>query len=195
MTDIKNRLLETADQAPGWRNLCTAAHDHIAAQDKRIAELEIALRESEEARGTLKTRTAAVVAEFEAQLAAQAGNPACKGANCGATDGKSHSVECFAEHEACISGGENTAAVPSVNTWYSDITQEELDNLVHPERRNHFAIVQAALESAASRINTICDDWENVGSSQSAIAGRYCASQVSAIKPQPIIDAATKGQQ
>lgn len=29
----------------------------------------------------------------------------CQGANCGATDGVSHSAECFAEHEAVISGG------------------------------------------------------------------------------------------
>ena len=31
--------------------------------------------------------------------------PPCKGANCGCTDGVSHSSECFAEHEAAITGG------------------------------------------------------------------------------------------
>lgn len=40
MNDIKHKLLVVADHAPGWRLLLTAAHDHIAAQDKRIAELE-----------------------------------------------------------------------------------------------------------------------------------------------------------
>jgi hypothetical protein len=27
--------------------------------------------------------------------------PACKGTNCGCTDGRSHSAECVAEYEAC----------------------------------------------------------------------------------------------
>jgi hypothetical protein len=30
--------------------------------------------------------------------------PSCKGTNCGATDGISHSPECHAEHDAAISG-------------------------------------------------------------------------------------------
>lgn len=46
MTDIKHSLLEAADQAPGWRKLLTAAHDHIAAQDKRIAELEVHINQA-----------------------------------------------------------------------------------------------------------------------------------------------------
>lgn len=40
MNDIKHRLLEAAYQSPGWSDICTAAHDHIAAQEKRIVELE-----------------------------------------------------------------------------------------------------------------------------------------------------------
>jgi hypothetical protein len=35
--------------------------------------------------------------------------PACKGKNCGCTDGRSHSSECLAEHEACISGMQQSA--------------------------------------------------------------------------------------
>ena len=31
--------------------------------------------------------------------------PACKGMNCGCTDGRSHSLECQAEHAAAIAGG------------------------------------------------------------------------------------------
>ncbi len=38
-------------------------------------------------------------------------NPSCKGKNCGATDGVSHSPECQAEHEATVNpGGKYTAA-------------------------------------------------------------------------------------
>lgn len=32
--------------------------------------------------------------------------PACAGANCGCIDGKSHSKECLAEHDATVSAGE-----------------------------------------------------------------------------------------
>lgn len=38
MTDIKHRLIDAADQ-PDWRKIFTAAHDHIAAQEKQIVEL------------------------------------------------------------------------------------------------------------------------------------------------------------
>lgn len=32
--------------------------------------------------------------------------PACKGTDCGCTDGRSHSPECFAEHEATVNAAE-----------------------------------------------------------------------------------------
>ena len=51
----------------------------------------------------------AKIAELKAELAALKSQsnlyPPCKGANCGCTDGVSHSSECFAEHEAAITGG------------------------------------------------------------------------------------------
>ena len=39
------------------------------------------------------------------RVAAPAPLLACKGMNCGATDGRSHSLECHAEHAAAIAGG------------------------------------------------------------------------------------------
>lgn len=39
------------------------------------------------------------------RVTAPAPLPACKGMNCGATDGRSHSLECHAEHAAAIAGG------------------------------------------------------------------------------------------
>lgn len=35
-------------------------------------------------------------------LPALSARPPCKGTNCGCTDGRSHSPECIAEHEACL---------------------------------------------------------------------------------------------
>ena len=55
------------------------------------------------------TKMQAEIAVLKAELAALKSQsnlyPPCKGANCGCTDGVSHSSECFAEHEAAITGG------------------------------------------------------------------------------------------
>lgn len=40
MSDIKQRLLDAADESPEYRDMCNVAHDHITAQEKRIAEME-----------------------------------------------------------------------------------------------------------------------------------------------------------
>ncbi len=45
MIDIKQRLLDAADESPEYRDMCTVARDHIAAQEKRIAELEAQIAE------------------------------------------------------------------------------------------------------------------------------------------------------
>lgn len=38
-------------------------------------------------------------------LPAQEAQPPCAGMNCGSTDGKTHSAECYAEHAAAVAGG------------------------------------------------------------------------------------------
>lgn len=50
---------------------------------------------------------------------------ACKGMNCGCTDGVGHSVECRAEHAAALAGG-----------WFmkTDVTPEEYASYVHGAR-------------------------------------------------------------
>lgn len=47
---------------------------------------------------------------------AQPTYPPCKGKNCGATDGISHSPECFAEHEATVNPGGKYDAQPTPST-------------------------------------------------------------------------------
>jgi hypothetical protein len=135
------------------------------------------------------------------QLAAQAGQaqiyPACKGMNCSATDGRSHSTECIAEHDACVSGKTKNIDTPKV--WYSNYSEDELANLLAtkipassnriawrgayyklllPCDPNPTAIVQAALEAAAK--STMKYEFTFVGGG--------IANEIRAIDPQSVID-------
>jgi hypothetical protein len=49
--------------------------------------------------------------------------PPCKGMNCGAIDGRSHSLECHAEHSAAIAGGR---FVPLPRREWRGLTEEEV---------------------------------------------------------------------
>jgi hypothetical protein len=50
--------------------------------------------------------------------------PPCKGINCGATDGRSHSLECHAQHAAAIAGGRFVPGVQAEPVWH------DVDDLV-----------------------------------------------------------------
>ena len=65
---------------------------------------EVALRANEEEISILKAEVSALRNQPHLY-------PPCKGANCVCTDGVSHLLECFAEHEAAITGGKNDAEV------------------------------------------------------------------------------------
>lgn len=49
--------------------------------------------------------------------------PACKGRNCGATDGVSHSPECFSEHDAAIGFVETTGATDVPDSVIRELRQ------------------------------------------------------------------------
>jgi hypothetical protein len=49
--------------------------------------------------------------------------PPCKGMNCGAIDGRSHSLECHAEHSAAIAGGR---FVPLPRREWHPLTDKEI---------------------------------------------------------------------
>ncbi|WP_336817247.1 hypothetical protein [Burkholderia gladioli] len=51
--------------------------------------------------------------EDRASVAAAVAQSACRGKNCGATDGVSHSPECVAEHEAAVSGAVAADGAPT----------------------------------------------------------------------------------
>lgn len=60
----------------------------------------------------------------------------CKGMNCGCTDGVSHSLECQAEHAACIAGGVFVkAAKPETQVERSELIAQ----LKHWSMRDTFA--------------------------------------------------------
>lgn len=49
--------------------------------------------------------------------------PACKGANCGCTDGKGHSTECYAEHNKAAGASQDDGA--SLTSAYYPMTDDE----------------------------------------------------------------------
>jgi len=51
--------------------------------------------------------------------------PPCKGMNCGAIDGRSHSLECHAEHSAAIAGGR---FVPLPRREWQGLTEKEIND-------------------------------------------------------------------
>jgi hypothetical protein len=53
--------------------------------------------------------------------------PPCKGMNCGAIDGRSHSLECHAEHSAAIAGGR---FVPLPRCEWQGLTEEDMEDLL-----------------------------------------------------------------
>ncbi|WP_186269985.1 hypothetical protein [Burkholderia gladioli] len=89
--------------------------------------------------------------------AVAADGAACKGKNCGATDGVSHSPECVAEHEAAVSGAvaadgaraKDVVTREQVEAWaraadYHRLTERDL------ERLGDFAILARAAVSPAT---------------------------------------------
>jgi hypothetical protein len=66
------------------------------------------VRDFEAARAVLHDTLKAALEQPEQEQPVRAESvttPPCKGMNCGAIDGRSHSLECHAEHSAAIAGG------------------------------------------------------------------------------------------
>jgi len=57
--------------------------------------------------------------------------PACKGSNCGCTDGISHSHECFQEHNAAVAGALGVCSVPM---WINGCPAGTCDRLAYGNR-------------------------------------------------------------
>lgn len=103
------------DAYEGW---CAALANQRAEVPQPVRDINawLAIHDAEQVRD-YKVHANAAAAIFRALLATapaqpaeQQGSggamfPACKGMNCGATDGVNHSLECQAEHAAAIAGG------------------------------------------------------------------------------------------
>jgi hypothetical protein len=87
--DVKARLVHDADKGAPYMT-CNAGRSDIVALVAHSDEME--------------ARVLKLAGKLEQYQVSMQTPPACKGKNCGATDGKSHSEECFAEHAAIVSG-------------------------------------------------------------------------------------------
>jgi hypothetical protein len=103
--------------------------------------------------------------------------PPCKGMNCGAIDGRSHSLECHAEHSAAIAGGRfvplaQTAALeqPVQEPAFDALVAISLlthlggevadyEDVVEAVRRLHS--VNTELGAALRRLISYCNNLEN----------------------------------
>jgi NTP pyrophosphatase (non-canonical NTP hydrolase) len=82
------QALEALEDLNGWQSLAPP----LASQVGRHAAINL--------------RAALEQPEQEQPVRAESvTTPPCKGMNCGAIDGRSHSLECHAEHSAAIAGG------------------------------------------------------------------------------------------
>ena len=79
--------------------------------------------------------------------------PPCKGMNCGAIDGRSHSLECHAEHSAAIAGGR---FVPLPRREWRGLTVPEMVDLWRTATGDEFGGVERfarAIEAALKEKN------------------------------------------
>jgi hypothetical protein len=72
--------------------------------------------------------------------------PPCKGMNCGAIDGRSHSLECHAEHSAAIAGGR---FVPLPRREWRSLSEEEILPLYNTTPSSHAEMLEFARDIEA----------------------------------------------
>jgi hypothetical protein len=72
--------------------------------------------------------------------------PPCKGMNCGAIDGRSHSLECHAEHSAAIAGGR---FVPLPRREWRSLSEEEILVLYNTTPSSHAEMLEFARDIEA----------------------------------------------
>jgi hypothetical protein len=124
-----NRLREAAQQA---LEALEATHYDVGSAEKQRLQVMDAI-----------TALRAALAQQEQEPVT---TPPCKGMNCGAIDGRSHSLECHAEHSAAIAGGR---FVPLPRREWRSLSEEEILVLYNTTPSSHAEMLEFARDIEA----------------------------------------------